>query len=507
MDTNLVFMIALVVIVVILLIFTLIIGYNKVKPIDFTNREIPKFSVDVKFNEYPQVIAVENQFDCNVKTLRKCKLDDVSTLFGCRELTVRCQHFSTDTEFIDGNGHSTIPSNTTPNDGYALAITAIADSCNPYHGDLTLAALDHNSTEYMLICTCKNPGYIGNENILGNCTTAYICDGKIDNIDQPLNEIVCECDQTQKNIRYDDGLPVCKSLIVREANEQYTDWTYLIPWNSDRHINANVYNVTISSNLNTKQLLDPCRNAATDTSLEIPFAKYNTRIGSCQVNDFGYPISNKTLNFAPKYDELTSTEADAAPPGPNGHTPIISADAVLPTSEYEYLRFTDNCAGVRRIMAVKVPGIQFYSGYEKTPLILHMPDGLGLGTLAQVYITTDKTEFIGPRCENHWPSYTCYLNNYIVNETANGLTLSDYRTIPITFLFNTDSWADAETLVIKSYSPFPRNGAELRQTRFQKFATISALGIQYAKKSSPEPSGILSFRSQGDFIVHKRTMT
>jgi hypothetical protein len=87
-----------------------------------------------------------------------------------------------------------IPKNNDANEGYAMSIGHLADACNPYHGDLVLIAADNDGRDHMLVCQCKNPGFIGNDHILGNCEDVRICDdGKIDDINRPLAMINCVC--------------------------------------------------------------------------------------------------------------------------------------------------------------------------------------------------------------------------------------------------------------------------------------------------------------------------
>lgn len=107
---------------------------------------------------------------------------------------------------------------------------------------------------------CKNPGYIGSENVLDSCTTVHICGGKIDDINQP----------------------VCKPLTELGANEKFDDWSHIVPWSSDRLIDKRVYNATVRDNLKTACLLDPCTNSLTDTTQTTPGAYYN-EVSTCRL--------------------------------------------------------------------------------------------------------------------------------------------------------------------------------------------------------------------------------
>lgn len=315
---------------------------RKITPIDFREPTIPQFSVDVKWDEYPSMIDIENEFDCNADSLRVCLLDDPTTLFGCKELAVKCHHFENDTEYHSNGQVKLIPKNTSTNEGYALPITTLADSCNPFHGDYTLVAADNDSTEYMLICTCKDPGLIGNDNILGNCTNVSICNGQIDDINKPLDEINCVCSDRETNIRYENGIPSCKELLVHEANDRFTDWTALVPWIHNRLNSIDIYNADIRSNLHVKQLLDPCRNSILDMHEEIGSASYNPRLKSCYVKTYGIPIRNNTLE---QYPDDSSRDKWSG---------LKTFDAVINSEPYNYIRFTDFVGGKRRLAAVKV---------------------------------------------------------------------------------------------------------------------------------------------------------
>lgn len=54
----------------------------------------------------------------------------------------------------------------------------------------------------------------------GSCSTVHICDGLIDDINQPLEKIKCICKPYETNVRYTDLVPACKTLTINEANKK-----------------------------------------------------------------------------------------------------------------------------------------------------------------------------------------------------------------------------------------------------------------------------------------------
>lgn len=244
------------------------------------NKVLPKFFKDIKFSEYPEVLEIQpGKFKCDAKNLHKCLLDDPTTLLGCRELNVRCQNFETETKFKDSDGSEyVIPKNETPNDGYALVVRSLMENCNIWHGDpvLVTSTTADSSTiaaaeqSYLLVCQCKNPGYIGNSTILGACDTPFICNGLVDDVNQPLDKINCKCRNDQKQVRYNTlQLPVCKDKLVKDLNEESGDWTSMINWQHDRLVPASQYPSYVRDNTNINKLYDPCRSAINNVNIEL----------------------------------------------------------------------------------------------------------------------------------------------------------------------------------------------------------------------------------------------
>lgn len=484
-----IFNILIILIIICIIIAVVLISKNKVKELIFEQKEIPKFSVDLQFDPYPQTVNIENKYDCNIKSLRTCDIHDSTTLFGCKELIVRCHHFEEDTPYIENNETTIIPKNSKPEEGYALAITAIAQACNPYHGDMTLVAADADSTEYMLVCSCKNPGYIGNESLLDNCTSVFICDGKIDNLDQPLKNINCLCDEREKTVRYEDGLPVCKDLLVHEANEMYSDWSNIIPWNSYRQMSTSNFNVTISGNLKTSRLLDPCRNSIHDTTVEVPDASFNTLKNQCQLRGYGFPVVNGLLRYT------QATDVDKKD---------VGISAVLATGAYDRIRFSDNISGERKIFGLVIDGLPFVNDFN-SQIVVHPPNGIGLSMQNGISFDS-KSRFVGPTCYDYWPTYDCDNMTDRASFFTDGLAFPNGRRCPTMFLWSRGDWEDHEFLIARSFGLDTR-GIKMSAIKLANIDSLHTYGVQWSAKTSDEYTGLLTFANKSDYNIHKNTLT
>jgi len=477
----------LLILVICILIYIVVVSKTKLKPMIYKDVDIPKFTTNISYDPYPETVEIENRHDCNIEHLHVCDMNDPTTLFGCKELVVRCHHFDKDIEYIQNRETTTIPKNSSPNEGYALAITSIADSCNANHGDLILVTTDPTTNEYAMLCNCKNPGYIGNDHILGNCTTVYICNGKIDDINQPLANINCECDMGSKSMRYDDGLPVCREMTIKEANEKYDDWTSLVTFNSDRQLDIQNFNATVRGNLKIKKLLNPCTNSIHDTTIAIDSAEFNNINNECRLTDYGYPISTGMLEYKP-----TNTDETA------------SIDGVLATGKYLRVRFSDNINRIRRLYGLVVKGLKFHDEFKDTEIALVPRAGLTLGTKGSFLIKPNENQFVAPSCEGNWPKYSCYLNEYYKYMEL-GLMFPGSRDCPSSFLWDREFWDTCEFLVRTSVRTEGR-GLVLNNEKFQKLHQIRPYGLQWSSQSTI-PSGVLSFVSSDDYNIHKNTIT
>lgn len=485
------------IVLLVLMVVTVISAYNKIVPITMKEKQIPKFSVDATFDPYPRTINIENKFNCNATSLHKCDVNDATTLFGCKELLVKCHHFEKDVQYLSNKKLTTIPKNATETEGYALPITVASEACNPYHGDLTLVATDVDSSEYMLICICKTPGYIGNDDILGACDKVRLCNGKVNDLNRPLEEIECVCDKYQISKRYDDGLPVCRTLTIQEANSVHSDWSHLVHWRNNRLLSTDAFAKTIQSNLNTSKLLDPCRNDILELS-EIVGGSYSSIMKSCRFQNHGIPITTNLLDGP----------ADSIN-GSSSNRKLIAVDGAVDTVRYHYLRFSDNIDKKRSIAAVRT---QVRSGQisklKNKSITYKLPIGIGVGMYSQIYIKDFDKEIVCPRCEDHLFHYTCELNksDNLDYKYVQGFPISVPQSSSI-LVFSKSFWKTAESLMSDSITDDktkPSLGISLNSVSFTKLDPIKAYGVLY---SDVGDSGILSFVNEVDYRKHKNSIT
>lgn len=484
------FTILTVFITIIAIVVSLVVMRKRFIKFDYKDPDIRRFSVPVQWDPYPMEIDIENKYDCNADSLRKCDIDDPTTLVGCKEMAVRCHHFDHDQSYY-ANGHTTIiPKNSSPTEGYALAITSLADACNPYHGDLVLVGKNAESTEYMMICNCKNPGYIGNEDILGACEDVFICDGKIDDLNRPLDEINCVCNETEVSLRYEDGLPVCKELLVHEANKRYTTWTHLVPWQHDRLIETSAFNPTVRDNVSTRFLVDPCRTAI-DTGDAIENGHYDSHLKSCTFRDYGLPVR---LNLLDRLKEP-----------PDKRVPYETVDSALATKRHESVRFTDNVAGKRMLINVKTRLVSHDNA--NTDVYANLPERVGMSDNGQFVITARK-QLVACRCTGDWPRYYCDIKEYYQG-SAHGVPYPGYREAPGSFLWGTEDWEAAERAVSSGIRTY-ETGTVSDNTKLMAKDSWHAFGIRYCSDSTRHATcvaGLLSFRDLNDYKRHKSVIT
>lgn len=439
-----------------------------------------EFTSQVTFDDYiSPTVNIENEKDCNANNLSECLLDDPTTLFGCRELAVQCKHFPTDIDYhVDGVVRK-IPANRDPNVGYALSLVAINEDCNPFHGDLVLVSANEQSSEYMLICECKRPGFIGKDTLLGNCTSVKICNGKIDNINQPFDKINCKCNLLEKNIRYDDGLSVCKKMTVAEANEIHDDWTDLIPWINKRQLPIEHFNPTIKDNLRIKKLMNPCNNAITDYSQEIPGGEYNHIYNACTVTDSGVLVQASLLNS----DDSKKSKYDS----------------VFPSGPIEYFRFMDNVDSKRKVVTIKTK-------INNEDVWVVIGEDVSVGKDGNIHLPI-KNNIIAGECEGSWPRYHCYMRDYTENTLVYDLPHARYRSAPGSFLWDVDEWENSEQLLSRGVQN-KSTGLEIDNTAFNKIKKLKPFGLIFHREGfdSEKLNGMLSFTNDDDYYKQHNTI-
>lgn len=442
-------------------------------------------------------IVSNNKFDCNIHTLHVCLLNDVSTLFGCNELNVKCEHFNDDITAHE-NGHQiTIPRNEHPNEGYALPITQRSDLCNPFHGDYVLVALDTTSTEYMLLCQCREPGYIGNESLLGSCNTVFMCDGKIDNINQPINKIQCICDPSQKNDRLIDGLPVCKSLSILEANEKFDDWSTVLNWNDLPTQSINIFNPTIRGNLKTSKLVDPCQRSILDYSIRVDTGQYDPVYKTCTVHDKGIPVYNESLD----QNQMMVSE------GGDNKIAYKTIDAVVHSGEFKSIRMIDRLAQTHRKLNIHVhlPWLNNDTVYLTLPTTIGLRSTVWDDASGGQLSMTAKKNIISGKCETTGiTTYACYFEpNY--NTTIAGIPWSQSNKPPDRFLWGTEFWNDVNNIGIEGVL-MTQTGLSFNNDVLQKRDAFQIYGFQLCGVYEPSNclNGFIRFKNPKDYTLHKQ---
>nr|WOZ57614.1 PIF-1 [Menippe mercenaria nudivirus] len=264
MEFNMKFFIIFSICVLVIIIYvkiTLVLFTNKFKTNIAENEsqysDLITFAYDIYFKPPTDKIVIENPYNCTPMDLRPCKLDDGLSCIGCKSLIARCINFTKDTTYIDHNGVETIiPANTSPNDGYCLTQTNPTQLCNPYHGDLVLVQTAPDALESMLYCDCKQPGLVGKSDILGSCDEPFICDGKVDDVNQPLEDIECQCENDMISTT-SNNIPTC----IIPTIEQFTDFDNPTFYDSIETVSKDRFNKNISGSgkFPGKFLKNPCK--------------------------------------------------------------------------------------------------------------------------------------------------------------------------------------------------------------------------------------------------------
>lgn len=217
--------------------------------------ELAKFSYDIYFNGPPDTIIIENGEPCTPETLKLCNINDQTSCNGCNSLLARCMHIETESKYINFEGvEIMIPPNSNSTEGYCFTQANPNQLCNPYHGDLVLVQEYPNTPEVMLICECKNPGFIGKTTLLGACDEVFVCDGKVNNLNVPFEQITCKCDD--KSIQQKiDATPVCVEKSVKDYT--YTEADFINEGIETLEIKC--FAPSIRNNINATHLKNPCK--------------------------------------------------------------------------------------------------------------------------------------------------------------------------------------------------------------------------------------------------------
>lgn len=384
---------------------------------------------------------IENTIDCNVNSLHRCRIDDATTVFGCKELAVRCHHFDEDTVFKENGKERIIPRNSEPREGYALAIPILTEACNPYHGELVLVTLSEEARNYMLLCSCKHPGLVGNNTLLGACETVRICPGRgVVDINTPLDQMQCKCaayeEQEYVNLSDEQKFPICREMTIDEANRKYDDWSHLLTWPPEKkRISTTRLERNIRSNLRCKEVMSMCHYAADEPDVEIEGAELISQSNQCQLKNYGIPAKLQVMSppkdppFRPNILGWQYTENDC----------------VISSGRWRAIRFTDQVGGRRRIVALHLPNLP-QANLPETDVMVVAPKGITIGLTGQLAMTSRRNEMYAPQCDGAWPHYTCEIRNAYETQVV-GLSTAKHRPVPASFIWNREQWDQSEYLV------------------------------------------------------------
>lgn len=463
---------------------------NKIKNATYHLKErgdnIPLFETNVYFTPYPTTINIENKKDCSVRDLRKCKIDQPEELFGCRELFVKCQHFKKDTKYVEGQKTIIIPKNETPNDGYILQITALAKECNPYHGDLVLMSKTPDSTDYMLVCVCKYDGLIGKETLLGDCKSIYICDGKIDDINKPVEQINCKCEHLEYTVRYNNFEPVCKMMTVKKAQEVYAneDWSKYVNFVDQHFLSINEFNYTIQNNLKVKYLLNPCVRSLLDYKTLIPDAEYDNK--SCAVAGSGLPARSSLFE----------------PASISKH--VKNFDSIVDIGSWKNLRIISNVVtpGSRFGIIVSSDKLKAQTTNIQYPPTISIEAPLNLG-YSRYFRGTKQTHRLPlAYCNDLFPTYHCFFaaEKGIPNASNAKLTLgflwqSSSNEAPSKFWWNRSDWLDATRITDEGIPILDNTNAQINYDHFHKGNSLNLYGMLVKSDKNIDPIGFTDTRN------------
>lgn len=396
--------------------------------IDYVDKPITRFSTNIVFEDNPSQVDISNQFDCNAMSLRECDMNDPTSVFGCKEFTAKCHHFTSDTNMEYGGKEYVIPANKESTKGYALVLDTITDECNPYHGDLVLVTSDPSRNAYSLICECKQPGFIGNDTILGNCTTIRICNGKIDDINQPFEDIQCVCEDAATISEKTEGaVPVCVPLTIVKANSSHADWSDLLVWPSGTPtIEKSAYSIDIAGNLNTSKLVDPCKVDLL-TGKSVQGSEYSSTLKACTITDpkYAYPITNTHLaDEKESINYVLSANFDSV-------SWISTTGSVI-----------SSFGGLGSIPSIESTPVFAHSDFDKPTYIFKDPVAINYN------YQPIRGSAMCPKvaCQGNWPSYNCALTSVSPTTTKCGIPVGDHSSAPSTFPWGASSWGECESM-------------------------------------------------------------
>lgn len=306
--------------------------------------------------DIPDGHPINFQIDCSPAAKQICKLDDPSTWANCRQAPVTCKHFTRDVIY---NGVKLERNRL--NEGYALASIDNTINCNPYTGDLVLvdnAKSTNLEPKYNFMCACKYPEAIGKTTMYGDCDKVYMCNGQIENINRPMQQMNCKQDVESKlkyiQVRDKNKLPMLKPKPLSAFTSD--DWKY-----------------SLRSTSSKKRRLMPV-SGLHDRAVEVFGSKTNQLIDTCSVSMFG-DSTGRTY----------SAKANGCQSGP--HTiPYTVDNDVNKTSNM----FKDSTAA-DGIMPIDYQAVRIGGGYR----VDNMYPKLAYHTKGPTHLTTPDASYAG----------------------------------------------------------------------------------------------------------------
>lgn len=416
-------MFEVIIIVFILLLYTatiIYVAFKYSKKIIPNKRTLNKFSVSFRYKEPPKRRIVEDT-DCIPSKKRLCSISDPTTLLGCMNFAT-CNHYDVDTKYIDTTGEEFIlPKNSTPDEGYAFPIENPDHKCNIYMGDIVIVSNDNKNSKFMLMCECKYPGYVDKTTVFGNCNNPLICNGRVDSLDKPLEQINCLCNEKATfSTHTPDGIPYCKEMTFAEAKEQLIT----CPEFDVGTLDIKVMDPTYQQNTCFTKSIDFCKQNIFDLTQIFD-------IGESKILNGGYYCANTFQGNSNK--ALMSFGIKANQSGSWSKNNYV-ADFSIQLTEYTFIAFQTNLDGGNIIIGVgKSDTEKFYKGLYKSILSNHQnmdTVGESTGKNLQAYSCTSK-----------WPSYWCSQTtfHYVSNREKHGFLYKSAKAGPFGFT-NYSKW-------------------------------------------------------------------
>jgi hypothetical protein len=407
-------------------------------------------------------------------------------------MLARCVHIDQELKYFDASNNEYILSpNETIDEGYCLTLneTNLNLQCNVYHGDLALIQLQPNLPETMFFCNCKNPGLIGNRTILGACDTPFICNGLVNNLNQPIENIRCKCENSQISTVV-NNIPTCRRKTVGEASADNTLNDLNLSQNPDRMLANTIenFNSVVVNNINSDTLVNPCSYCPVTNGVisNMAIGTDDEGVKFCSINYTNFSDTNEIYGIP--YRRSPRERILAGDNGPDG---------ILGVWWYEVVIYTQLANFVQR-MVFKFeysPGNHdFYTqlNLDITKKYVIATDDLRLGLHLRVP-PLDPDAQTGSRCLPRWPIYWCTWNQeretqYTINLTgfpdlepsdgvSNRMLHAEVQRLGNNFFWGRESWNQMQLLNL--YLARSQDGSYISHTpRYTKNQGMYAENVQ-----------------------------